>query len=559
MPGAIEERMGLKRMKKKISVRLAIFLAGLIPLTVLAIITLIYTSLKFENVVHKEIKHKLEVSALALGEYATETEFSYGHDYVDNMSETGIQLTLIKNNIRFYTTLLNEDGTRNENTPIADDVYKTLQQGESYYSSHITINGEAYAVVYEPVFIDGVYTGAAFAGQSVQSVSDEVAALRQGILVIVAGLYMIFIIFLVLTADKIVKPMGKAADALKTIADGDLRDTNETRAILLETFRIIETTGILKKNLKTIVSAIDENVQNLNQSNADFNIKFSDINENVGSINMAMEEMALGTSTQAQDTENMAEQVSELGAVVENSGRAVENLEETVQAMNLLSGTADTLLEKLLTINRINSDGIGVLEETAQATSVSAGKIQQAVETIQDIARQTNLLSLNAGIEAARAGETGRGFAVVASEIRNLADSSSRNAAVIENIIKELIANSNHSLDMAKQVRNDTKTEHTALQDVYAAFESLKEKIGEVSQVSDGIAGQMINLEEIREVITEATESLAAVSEENAAANEETSAAMQSLAAAVDECTAEVGMLVKLSSGLEGLVANFKL
>ena len=94
---------------------------------------------------------------------------------------------------------------------------------------------------------------------------------------------------------------------------------------------------------------------------------------------------------------------------------------------------------------------------------------------------------------------------------------------------------------------------------MYAAFESLKEKIGEVSQVSDGIAGQMVNLEEIRGVITEATESLAAVSEENAAANEETSAAMQSLAAAVDECTAEVGMLVKLSSSLEGLVANFKL
>ena len=145
---------------------------------------------------------------------------------------------------------MNEDGTRNENTLIADDVYKTLQKGESYYSSHITINGEAYAVVYEPVFVDGVYTGAAFAGQSVQSVSDEVAALRQGILVIVAVLYMIFIIFLVLTANKIVKPMGKAADALKTIADGDLRDTNETRAILLETFRIIEATGIMKKKTK---------------------------------------------------------------------------------------------------------------------------------------------------------------------------------------------------------------------------------------------------------------------------------------------------------------------
>ena len=543
----------------KLNMRSAILLLGLVPLTVLAVITLIYTSLKFETVVHDEVKQKLTTSALALCEYALETDFVYGHDYIDSMQETGVELTLIKDNIRFYTTLRNEDGLRNEDTFIDSEVYANLKQNIPYYSQGIMIADEEYAVVYEPIFIDNEYVGSAFAAQSVQSIYADVSALKLGILTIVVGTYIVFGVLLILIATAMSKPMKLAAESLEKVADGDLRESEEKGAIFKEVNQILTATGKLRTNLRSIVSAIKVDVSELNESNSDFNQRFAEINENVGSINMAVEEVATGATIQAQDMESMADQISGMGAVVDSGGKAVENLEATVQTMNTLSENVEGLVKALVGINADNKGSVKILADSAEATNLSAEKIHKAVTLIQDIASQTNLLSLNASIEAARAGEQGKGFAVVAGEIRKLAEDSAKNASVIEGIIKELVVNSNNSLDMTKKVLTDTEAEHKALTEVETAFNSLRENVRDVAFASGSIAEQMINLEESRGVIITVVESLSAVSEESAASTEETSAAMEELSAVVENCAAEVEGLGVLSSKLSQLVSIFRL
>lgn len=223
-----------------------------------------------------------------------------------------------------------------------------------------------------------------------------------------------------------------------------------------------------------------------------------------------------------------------------------------------MAAESEEMLVLLVEMNNKTSDTIGVVTEQTDRTNESAQNISNAVTVIQDIAAQTNLLSLNASIEAARAGESGRGFAVVAEQIRKLAEDSAESATEIENIVRELMGNSKDSVEKMQELSRDSSVQADKLNRTKESFYELKKEINEVSSASKEIFDQTVVIEELKKGVNDVIEQLASVAQENAASTEETSASMQSLANNVDLCKEESAILNDLSKNINEQTSRFK-
>ena len=170
------------------------------------------------------------------------------------------------------------------------------------------------------------------------------------------------------------------------------------------------------------------------------------------------------------------------------------------------------------------TDAMTMIRETSN-------EIGNIIVDIEEIASQTNLLSLNAAIEAARAGEAGKGFAVVADQIRKLAEDSANSAVTT----KELIDKAIHEIQKGNEITAQTAE---SLDNVISEMDNIVMAVANIRSASDK---QALSVKEIEKGFEE----IGAVVENNSAAAEETSATSQELSAQ--------------ASALKGLVEQFRL
>lgn len=379
---------------------------------------------------------------------------------------------------------------------------------------------------------------------------------------ILLAILVVFTVAGVALIRRLIRPLHTLTGVVERVARLDLTQ-DEAEQLLAhrkdEIGLIAKAVNNLNDELREIVSVIQSQGTKLSQSNVQFAQGFSEIVETVSNVNVAVEEIATGSTSQAQETTTAGEHIQNIGSAIESNTSNVNILETSIERMGDLAAESSRMLDELSKINTSTAQTIDIVTDQTDRTNQSAEKINEAVVAIQDIASQTNLLSLNASIEAARAGESGRGFAVVAEQIRKLAEDSAESAEQIEAIVRELISNSEDGVAKMHDLSENSQVQADRLDKTKTSFDELKHEIESVSTASREIFDQTNSINDLKNGVSGVIEQLAAIAEENAASTQETSASMNTLTENIDRCKDETAILSTLSTELNEQTSKFKL
>ncbi len=332
-------------------------------------------------------------------------------------------------------------------------------------------------------------------------------------------------------ADReLLQPIQKVSEQMSVLAEGNFHTELDLPENESEVGRMVTSIAFMKRNLLGMVEEITGILEQMGNGNYNIRVEQEYVGEFIaikesflkigaqmrdtlltlrnasGEIDNGTEQLAFAAEDLAKSCTAQAMQVSDLMTIIEGMTTSMEKNAQEAEASAEIAANASINLEK-------GNQKMQELKDAIAEISVCSEQIGTIIGTIEDIASQTNLLSLNAAIEAARAGEAGKGFAVVAEQVKNLADESAKAAGKTTELIETTLTAMDKGIAIADETSDNMK-------EVMDSTTVATEKIEQIVHMLKQDVEKMHHVNESIEQVSSVVDNNSATSEETAAVSE---------------------------------------
>lgn len=488
---------------------------------------------------------------------------SKSESIVDSIKEkSGMEVTFFYGDRRIMSSAVDKNGDRILGSPAGETVKKqVLEKGEEYFSKSVSIDGTMYYGYYMPVCQEQGDTpiGMIFVGSNKGQKDAAVNKIIYAIIAVTVLVMIICIAAAIIFAGSLTSSLKKSIGLVQSVAKGDLK-TQVDKHLLGRKDEI----GDLSRAIKALedemaksIEAIADNAKAVWDASGELEDTARETTASMREVGNAVNSIAESASVQADISGKASDNVADMGEKIEQTSREMSEMKRNAKAMHESEEKNAQTIHKLLESNQAVRALVTEISRQTKQTNESAQKIKEATDIIAAIADETGLLSLNASIEAARAGENGKGFAVVAEQIQKLASQSNESSEQIEEIVSQLMEDSNMAVITMEKVAETIENQTNNMKETSAMTDEVMVKLRESLDSMDVIENSVSYLDSARREIIKTVAELSDIAKQNAAVTQEVSANTNLVSENFRQVEGSTEGLKSIADGLEESVQHF--